>query len=275
MAKTIVTHYSPDFDGIPAIWILKRFHSHFSDAKVVFIPAGETFQNKTPGENPDVLYVDTGGGPFDHHETTEYTCSARLVWEWVKKEQKIEDQAVERLLEVITLYDHAKEIEWKDASHDKYEFMLPTLISGWKILYPGQYEKVVELGLSAMDGAYAAMRSKIEAEEILEEGIIFETKWGRGIGVETKNETTLQLGEKLGYSLVVKKDPRRGNVRIYARADRGVELRQAYERLQKLDPQAGWFLHVSGCLLLNGSAKNPRMNPTKLSLEEVIEVLKS
>jgi len=274
MQKTIVTHYSPDFDGIPAIWILKKFHPDFEDAKVIFLPAGQTLDDKPAGFDPDVIHVDTGGGPFDHHETNEYTCAAKLVWEWLKKERGITDEVIERLMPTITVYDHGKEVEWRDALDDKYELMLPALIDGWKVLYPGQYEKVLEFGMKCMDAAYGIMKSKIEAEKILAKGKVFDTKWGKGIGVETENEAVLQLGEKMGYSLVVKKDSKRQSVRIYGRSDRGVDLSQACEKIKKLDPDARWFLHASGCLLLNGSAKQPRMNPTKLSLEKVIEVLK-
>jgi histidine triad (HIT) family protein len=44
--------------------------------------------------------------------------------------------------------------------------------------------------------------------------------------------------------------------------------------LSKMDPQATWFLHVSGKMLLNGTSKNPTMKPTNLSLSDIIEVLK-
>lgn len=275
MAKTIVTHLSPDFDAIPAIWVLKKFYPEFGDAQVQFVPAGQTLDGAPAGSDPDIIHVDTGGGPFDHHETNDYTCAAKLVWEWIKKERNIEDEAVDRLMKLITAFDHAKDLSWPDAADDKYELMLPALVAGWKMANPGQYQKTVELGLIAMDAAYLVMKSKIDAEIALDAGIEFKTPWGKAIGVETKNEATLQLGEKLGYALVVKKDPKRGTVRIYGRSDCGVNLEKAFQKLKKLDTDAGWFLHASKCLLLNGSAKNPTMKPTKLSLEEVIEVLKT
>jgi hypothetical protein len=53
-----------------------------------------------------------------------------------------------------------------------------------------------------------------------------------------------------------------------------VDFTQAYEALMKKDPQATWFLHASKKILLNGTTKNPDMKPTKLSLDEIIEVLK-
>lgn len=276
MAKIVVTHYSPDFDGIPAIWALRKFHPDFTDAQVKFVPAGETLEGKPAGYDPNVIHIDTGGGPFDHHDNNKYTCGAKLVWDWIKKERGIKDQAVDRLMALVVAFDHAKDLGWKDAKDDKYELLLPSLISGWKIKYPGQYDKIVDLGLSAMDAAYEVMKSKILAEdEIKKKGIKFMTKWGRGIALETRNEAVLTVGEKIGYCLVVKKDPKRKNIRIYGRADHGVNLTPVYKKVIKLEPKTRWFLHASKCLLLNGSAKNPKMKPTSFSINDMIEILNS
>lgn len=276
MPKVIVTHYSPDFDGIPAIWVLKKFHPDFADAEIKFSPAGETIDGKPAGSDPNVMHVDTGGGPFDHHESNKYTCAAELVWQWVKKEQKIKDQAVDRLMALIVAFDHAKDLSWPDVADDKYELLMPAIIAGWKIRYPGQYEKVVELGLQAMDAAYEVMKSKIAAEdEIKKKAIVFKTKWGKAIALETRNEAVLMVGEKIGYCLVVKKDPKRKNIRIYGRADKGINLTQVYKKVIKLEPQTRWFLHASKCLLLNGSAKNPKMVPTGLTLSQMVEIIGS
>ena len=50
--------------------------------------------------------------------------------------------------------------------------------------------------------------------------------------------------------------------------------RLAYQKLKEMDKESDWFLHSSSKLLLNGSRVKD-MRPTKLSLEEVIEVLKN
>src|SRR3989304_8840869 len=84
--KIIVTHQSPDFDGIPAIWLLKRFHPDFADARLAFVPVGDaTYNNEPVDSNLNVLHVDTGMGKFDHHQTNDFTCGAKLVYEWLCK----------------------------------------------------------------------------------------------------------------------------------------------------------------------------------------------
>jgi len=123
------------------------------------------------------------------------------------------------------------------------------------------------------------IENRIWAEnEIEEKGVKFETKWGKGLGLETINDTVVKLAQLMGYVVVVRKDPRKGYVRIKARPDeigkKGLDLTLVSEKLKKMDPQATWFLHVSGKMLLNGTPKNPKMKPSKLSLQEIIEVLR-
>ena len=73
--------------------------------------------------------------------------------------------------------------------------------------------------------------------------------------------------------MVVRKDPRKGYVRIKARPESKVDLTLVFEKLSKMDPDATWFLHISKKMLLNGSVKNPKMRPTKLKLGDIIKVL--
>ena len=84
----------------------------------------------------------------------------------------------------------------------------------------------------------------------------------------------------MGYAIVVKKDPRKGFVRIKATpfkegVVKDADLTLIYEKLHKMDPQATWYLHVSKKMLLNGSAKNPKMIPTGLKLDQIIKVVEA
>ncbi len=274
MPKTIVTHIAPDFDGIPAIWLLKKFHPDFEDAKVAFVPAGTTLGGMEVDSDPDIVHVDTGMGKFDHHETNAYTCGAKLVWQWLKKDLRIKDEAVDRIVELATALDHAKDNEWPDPADDKWELSINAILTGWKLEWPGQNEKYVELGMIALDGLYAIMRSKVAAEAEIEKAVKFKTKWGTALASSTGGDNFLDLAIRQGYVLAVTKDRTRGFVRITGASPQGVDLTKAYEQFKKLDPDASWFLHASKVLLRNGSNKNPSMVPTKLSLLEVMDVLK-
>lgn len=273
----MVTHFNPDLDAVAAIWIVKKFFRGWQKAKLAFVPAGSTYRDQPVDSQPEILHVDTGLGEFDHHQTNEYLCSAQLCWQKAKKQpkgiKKIEAEAIERLLSVVCEVDHGRDISWPEPENDRYLFFLEEILGGLNSLGKNDQE-TVEFGLQALGSVFRTLKDKIRAEEILQSSraIKFQTQWGEGIGVVTGNESVLEVGEKIGYSLVIKKDDREGGVRIYARWDRGVDLTDAYQRLKELDLKATWFLHASKCLLLNGSTRNPKMKPTKLGLKQIIEV---
>ncbi|MBI4991266.1 hypothetical protein HZB96_04205, partial [Candidatus Gottesmanbacteria bacterium] len=126
-----------------------------------------------------------------------------------------------------------------------------------------------------LDGIYKTFQNKIWAEaEIKEKGVPFQTKWAKGIGLETVNDETVRPAQKQGYILAVRKDPHKDYVRIKALPASKVDLTSCYNIYRKKDPDATWYLHPSRKMMLNGSMKNPDVRPTKLTLREIVEVLK-
>lgn len=275
--KIIVTHVSPDFDGIPAIWLLRKFHPEFKNARVELVPAGNsTYNNEPVDSNPNVLHVDVGGGKFDHHNNNEFTCGAKLVWEWLIKEGYVDasDKALERIIQVITELDHGWDsYQWPEPASDRWEFALHNVLSGLKMAFPKQTEKYIEWTSDSLDAVYAIMKSKVKAEVEVGEGVKFKTRWGEGIAVVTKNDGVMEVAVKGGYAVVVRKDPEEGYVRITGSNAHKVDLSKAYEAMCKKDDAGNWFLHASKVLLRNGSTRNPTMKPTKLSIEQVIGIL--
>ena len=65
----------------------------------------------------------------------------------------------------------------------------------------------------------------------------------------------------------------KGYVRIKSLPKDDIDLTAVYTTLKQKDPAATWFLHASGHMILNGSAKNPDMKPTTLTLDELIQVV--
>ena len=278
MAKTIVTHVSPDIDGIGAIWLLKKLHPDFRNAKLAFVPAGDsTYNNEPVDSNSDVLHVDTGLGKFDHHLTNNFTCGTKLIYEYLVGEGYIkeDDCALKRFVEIVCQIDHGFDnYKWSDSSDDRYEFLLHNILTGWKILYPRSDEKYVEWTIHALESIYKILQLKVKAERQIDEGCKFQTKWGKGIAVYTENESVLDLAIKLGYAVAVRKDPGRGHIRVTGSNKHDVDLTSVYKMLKKADPSASWFLHASKMLLRNGSSRNPTMKASKLTIDDLIEILK-
>ena len=278
MAKVIVTHINPDLDAMTAVWLLKRFQSEFRQAEVKFVYAGSTYEEKPVDSDPDVVHVDTGWGRFDHHQTGERTCASKLILDWLG----VKDEALERMIEVVLEVDvEAADLRYPDAGADRYAFLFNErkIISGWQRRYQGQSDKHVEWGMVVLDGIYENLKAKIAAQAVIDnQGVAFETRWGKGLGAETNVFGFMPLAQTQGFAIVATKDPKRGHVRIHGLNQEGkedIDLTGVAEALRQKDTKATWFLHASKKLLLNGSTVNPNMIPTSLGLNEVMEVLTS
>src|SRR5437660_12797455 len=119
----------------------------WESAKVQFVPAGqrlgkigtpnEELRTKNPierlGDDEEVIHVDTGLGPLDHHQTSDdKVCAASLTWDFIQKH--IEEtgakftsehkEAVSRIVKLVVANDHFKEVFLADAASDYQEFTL-------------------------------------------------------------------------------------------------------------------------------------------------------
>ncbi len=276
--KKIVTHINPDLDAIFSVWLLKRFLPSWQEAEIAFVPAESTFNNEPVDSNPDVLHTDVGHGKLDHHQIGGFLSAAKLSFDYLLKVRKgeklspLDEQALRLMVEVVNEVDNARELTWKEIKKPRYEFYLHEVFWGLRGLGASDLE-TVEYGLKALNAILHNLKNSLKAREEIKEGQKFQTPWGKALALETGNEAVLQEGEKQDYCLVVKKDPKKGGIRIYALPTSKVDLQKAYDWLKKNDKEGEWFLHSSHKVLLNESRTKP-MKPTKLSLSEIIEILK-
>jgi hypothetical protein len=298
--RIIVAHTAPDMDAITSVWLIKKFLPGWDKASVNFVPAGDAV-GRTPEQGLSLkdpverngkdllIQVDTGLGPLDHHQTSsDKVSAASLTFEFVIKEMeknlpemnKEKKEALQRMINYVVDVDHFKEVFRVDALLDYQDFSVVNILDGLKLQKQNDDMYLVDFISKCLDALMHDFENKVWAEkEIANKGIAFETKWGKGLGIETINDSVVKMAQLMGYVIVVRRDPRKGYVRIKAKPDgpneKGVNLTLASEKLKKMDPSATWFLHVSKKMLLNGTPKNPKMKPTKLSLNAIIEVLKT
>jgi hypothetical protein len=274
--KILVTHFAPDLDAVGGIWLVKKFLTGWDKAVIKFVPAGLTFGSQPVDTDNNILHIDTGFGRFDHHQIDDSYCSAQKILDYLKEENlKIKkDEALERLVDVVSDIDHFQEVYFPNPNADFYDLGLLSALDGWKLLYPNDHQKLVDLGMACFEGIYKQFQNKVWAEKILkEEAIEFSSPWGKAIGAETTNDEIIHTGQKLGYIIVVRKDPKKGYIRIKSLPDPKIDLSSILTKLKKADPSASWFLHVDKHQLLNGSTKNPEMRPTRLSLKEITKII--
>ncbi|HLC94074.1 MAG TPA: hypothetical protein VJH96_00720 [Patescibacteria group bacterium] len=278
--KTIVTHIAPDTDALSSIWLIRRFLPGWRGARVVFVPAGETLEGKSPDEHLEIIHVDTGFGKFDHHQTNDDTCAAKNVYAFLKEKKHIKPSLMhplERMLIVINDTDHFRDVFLPHPDADIYTFLLDSLLDGLRAELADDHILSEKTDILC-DAILRSFVNKVHAEHEIEKGLVFETKWGKTIALLSENEESARLAQKKGFALTIRKTSKKGHLRIKLSPDSpGVykDLSKLYEILKKKDLRATWFYHVSGCMILNGSSKNPRVTPTMLSLHEVVQIVQA
>jgi hypothetical protein len=283
--QLIVTHHAPDLDAVGAVWILKRFDSEkYADAKIAFVNPGDTISideaHDLGFELHDVTHVDTGLGRFDHHQPDQAVkriSATSLVHDYVcSRNSHLEnDQALQVIADFATEIDHFEEIYWPDARSYRYSFMLHELVKGVEFLFPHDDDSQMQYGLQSLDIVYATITQQVKAKEIIDEkGEEFMIGNYKCLALETRNDDTIKIAQKQGFDIVIKKDPKQGNIRIKARPDCNVNLEPLYNAIKNKDQTGSWFYHGSGKMLINGSRKHQDQIPSPLSLDEVVELAK-
>ena len=229
----------------------------------------------------EVTHVDTGLGEFDHHQPDRgmlRICATSLVYDYVCKlhPELKHDLALIEIVKFVTDDDHFGQVHWPEPDSLRYSFMLPSLLHGFESVDPHNDESQLHFGFTCFDCAYASLKENIQAQQIMtQEGQEFQIGALKCLAVETKNDSVIKYAQKAGYSLVIRRDPQSGEVRIKARPDAPIDLTPLAAAIQKVDNIGTWYNHPSGKMLLNGSRKQRHQRPTKLSLNEVVEAAKT
>jgi hypothetical protein len=275
--KTIVTHLSPDLDAIASVWLIKKYLPDWGDAQVKLVPAGTTLNNELPDQDKNVIHVDTGLGKFDHHQTTAYTSATKLVFKYLVGRDYIEGRDIkplEKIIEYVNSTDHFAEVFYSDPSADRYDFMIRQLVDGLKVLNRDE-DKLIEVIFLMLEAALIVFKNKVNAEDEIKRGFVFKSYLGRSLALESKNEEAVKLALKEGFALVIRRHPDLGFTRIKTLPDKKYTLKPIYEKILSKDKSGSWYFHISGHMLLNGSSGNPKLVPTSLSLNQIIEIIKS
>lgn len=282
--KFLVAHENPDMDAIGAMWLFKRFGgTGFDSTEFYFVHAGDRMDGGTmeaKGVTEDeVVHVDTGMGIFDHHQpdnTAHDSATLRTYSYLASKFAEVEaDVALKRVVGFVNETDHFESYHWPDPDKDRYIFMMEEILAGLRSSEHFTDREVVEFGMLCYDGVYTSMKIRVRAEEDLEmKGVPFESRWGKALAITNKNDEVIKLAQKRGYVLVVRKDEVTGAIRVKSAPDPTINLRHVFDAIKEKDTEGTWYYHPSGHMLINGSRKHSGQVPTKLTLDEVVELVK-
>ena len=300
-----MTHANPDLDAVCAVWLIKRFWNGWEKAETIFVPAGETLESYRKKaadaylyegdlDEAEIVHVDTGMGMFDHHQAHSDTCAAKIIFGSLVDAQEngtgqynsdiliqprhFNKEVLQRLTDEVNDIDHFRQVYYPDATADRHQFMLVDILDGLNLLYNNQGSgdvQVVAHGCTSLDAIYRVLQNKAGAEQEIEgsDKIEIITSYGRAVGFETGNDAVLDIAQKQGFCIAVRKDKHKGYVRIKSLPDKQIDLTPVYTKLKRMDTKATWFLHASHAMLLNGSTKNPNMRPSVLTLADIMGVL--
>ncbi len=278
MSKLIVTHLHPDLDAIMSAWMLVRFDQpRFGDATLTFVPAGKTYKDQTVDSDADIVHVDNGRGRFDHHVDGGYeTCAAMLVYQDLLLQGLVStsDKAIKQMAEFALAIDRFEDSGWNDPLAVRYAFTLHEVIP---MLHAGQTmddSAVTRYVFVYLDAVYLRLKQLHQAEEEIKSGDEFSTKMGKGLAVLTGNNEVTKIAQKLGYGLVIIKNPKYGYMKIKGVPDKKIDLTPLYDKIMLFDRPDQWYLHPSKQMLLNGSDKSNPKDPTTLELSEVVDLVK-
>ena len=275
--KTIVTHLSPDLDAIASVWLIKKYFPDWNNAQIKFVPSGTTLDDQLPDSDKNIIHVDTGMGKFDHHQTNDYTSATKLVYKYLVGRDLIEEKEIkslEKIVEYVNSTDHFAEVFYSEPDADRYDFMIRQLVDGLKVINREE-SKLIETVFQLLEAVLIVFKNKVNAEEEIKNGFVFQSYLGKSLAIESKNEEAVKLALKKGFALVVRRHPEVGFTRIKTLPDKKFSLKKIYENILKIDKKGSWFFHISEHMLLNGSSGNPKLVPTSLSLNRIIEIVKS
>lgn len=283
--KAIVTHHNPDLDAITSTWLLKKFEAqHFAMAKILFVNPGSRLTaqelEKYELQDIDVTYVDTGLGEFDHHQPDrglEYLSASSLVWQHLNSihPEIADDEALKTIVDFATEIDHFKEIFWPETDNLRYNFMIQELIDGMSKTNLHDDDSLMNFGFDCLDSVYANLTQTIKARQLIEnQAQTFKLKDDRALFIETENDDVTKEAQKQGFVLVVKRDPTGGHIRIKVRPDCNIDLKELSDKIDQAQDTGTWYYHPSGKMLLNGSNKHRGQAATKLTIEQIVAMIK-
>lgn len=270
--KTLITHINPHLDDICAIWLYKKFHPDFKDAKLEFLSAakgGVTFEGKEVDLDPDVIHFGIGRGKYDEHKGDILESAASLVWKDLKQsglsKNEVEEKAYEELISWNTLIDTGRAPNFEFSEFSVQSFIRP--LSGKE----EDSKKAVELGSEILDRIFEVLKRKQQAIIDWEGRQEFQTKFGQTIAIVSESVDRAFCKSKQG-DLFLMYHPKFKSVQFYSDAK---DLEEIYKKLKEKDPEADWFLHQSHHMVICGSGSAPDSKLTKLSFEQLIEIVKN
>ena len=305
---TIILPTRPQADTIVAIFLLQKFGKekfpgveHATVATKDAISPDETFDSLV---QKNILAIDVGGGPFDHHGK-DY-CASELVAQYLGVEK---NPALTQLLQ----YTRRDDREGKGTlSKDPIDraFGLSGLISALRKLHPTEPQKVVEAVLPLLEAQYhSANEHHVELPREVEEKktrneyeeMTATTTQGKKLKISCvisdkpamptflrstrgpRADVVIQKAEKTNHLCILTRQELKLDlskaaalIRLREAGLRGVELSNDNDYLGKtgrIDEVSYWYYDPATNSLLNGGPHNTSVEESQISWDELKKIV--
>lgn len=266
----LVTHARPHIDDVAAVWLLKTYHPDFADAAIEFLQKGDS----EPVIPEGAVAIGIGRGQFDEHKGDKGESATSLVWKWLREQPEVnldpkQKLAVERLVSWVHREDLAElkmypMWEWSVTIPVEYAFDT----------YDGDNHRVYDLATRIFEVVIGYYEKVAQLDVDWDSRIEFESKWGKAIALESPASGLSERAWQQGAVMVIQINPGMGTRQFRAKMDSPADFSEIYEKVRSLEPQASWFLHHEKRLLLCGSRTASTFNPSKLTLQDMIDLVK-
>ncbi len=300
--RAILTHEHPDLDAALCVWLLRRYggakYPGIENVPVMFTPAGHL----PDGLDPDtlerergILAVDTGGGRLDTHgrgravSAQRGAASASLL--------VAEDLGVARRPELTKLLEFVRLQEVRGRSIESRRPMdhlvcLPSLFRGLNLCHASEPQRVIDIAMELFDAARATELDWLQAKKDYASARVLRLdNKARLVGVESDSTSAAKVARLHRADLVVHRNSLgHTGVTVHTRGRLGdldlsplaamLRLAEAAARGEPVDVAelyhvgmvGGWYLHDSGKIVAKGSPKNPTVEPSCLSVQEILDL---
>ncbi len=269
--RQLVTHARPHLDDVAAVWLLKKFHPDYAGAGVDFLTRPANGQFAIP---PHAVAVGIGRGQFDEHKGDLNDCATSLVWRWLPHQPTVEIDrvtraALDRLVGWVLKEDlgQLNSIDWR-------EWSVSTVFANYDEVVGDDDHQLYDFGVKLLESLLVAFRDQVELDDDWAKRIEFNSRWGKAIALESQVYGSSGRAYRAGAVLVCEIDRLKGYRQFRAEATSEVDLSDVYELVKNKEPKASWFLHHSKRLLLCGSSSAADFVPSKLTLQQMIDLVK-
>lgn len=264
-----------------------------SATESVFEKLGYSAENRTSGENKLIHILDKHNNDKKHGGFLKsfYMSLARLIRELYEFPEYDQLDLINRLKDVTHAYLEVKDGEAYGSPANRLDSDLDSefpdlveattrcqldpftvgryLLDMWRLGRPiDEIREKVAFWLNAWNRFEEEMaRARTEWQKI--ERVDFMADGFRGTAIETVNRFVPKIGAK-EVDIFVTRRPDTGNTVFMTRRLDLSNLSQGLERLEK----GKWYYHRSAGQLINGGPRQPDIQPTSLSLDQLVELVK-